>query len=783
MLDDRKRKLEYFSIKTNDILLKKIDFEYATNTVEEIYISDKKFFLTKVNFYDKNYTKIYDYKFDYNNPNYLPSKWSKAKDENGYFNNVTTNTTLLPFDSRFTGTIALANRETNPITIGYGSLSKITYPTGGFTTFTYEVPVKGYKEGVDTNFLNVYHRAIDRNDENLYEHLLNTKSLNEDGTKNSPTFLKDEKIEASISIVAEGGFTQGTYARIYAISESKQYKVYEFHFPQTPDNNAQQSFNEIVNLVIPKTGDDYIFKLVLTPHNTVRNGNRIDVRARLNIKSSIPIPQYYPSLRIKEIITYSDSATRTPNIKRYYYNSLDQIGKENSVLMSSFNHVNKTTNDSNCVREPIVYLNLSTSALNNTFVDDSRKIIYPIVTISYGGNNFKQGGKELHFRVNPGPANDLYFQAHENNGVTLNVEPPYAAVLSYDNGKLLKEKTISYDSVTRKFKTLKQIDYIHSAPETTHRMNNIKASNVQNISNDIRKYNFSFYELISKKNPITTIITTEYAEDSNVPIITTESYTYGKYVDRSSETEITDSKGKKKKVKYFYPDDVLNAYTLGFDRLSTSEFNDIYPLRRDFLHRINLIQQESYQIDGSTETLLSATRTLYHNQASGFPLPYVVETLKGEYNATNNDTLTPRIIYHDYDNKGNPIEVSKKDGTHIVYIWGYNQTQPIVKIENASYENLTTAQNTAINNAKLASNNDTDEATEAILRTKLNILRGAFPDAQVTTYTYDPLIGVTSITDPRGDTVYYEYDDFNRLKHVKDKDGHILSENEYNYKN
>jgi YD repeat-containing protein len=52
----------------------------------------------------------------------------------------------------------------------------------------------------------------------------------------------------------------------------------------------------------------------------------------------------------------------------------------------------------------------------------------------------------------------------------------------------------------------------------------------------------------------------------------------------------------------------------------------------------------------------------------------------------------------------------------------------------------------------------------------------------VTTYTYDPLIGVTSITDPKDYTVYYEYDDFNRLKQVKDADGKILSENEYNYK-
>ena len=56
-------------------------------------------------------------------------------------------------------------------------------------------------------------------------------------------------------------------------------------------------------------------------------------------------------------------------------------------------------------------------------------------------------------------------------------------------------------------------------------------------------------------------------------------------------------------------------------------------------------------------------------------------------------------------------------------------------------------------------------------------------NAQMSYYTYDPLIGVTSMTDPRGYTIYYEYDTFNRLKTVKDKQGNIISENEYNYKN
>ena len=119
------------------------------------------------------------------------------------------------------------------------------------------------------------------------------------------------------------------------------------------------------------------------------------------------------------------------------------------------------------------------------------------------------------------------------------------------------------------------------------------------------------------------------------------------------------------------------------------------------------------------------------------------------------------------------------------YVWGYNDTKIIAKIENYFTNSNYAPQIQKITNAQDASDFDYDASTstsETNLKTKLNILRGAFPESQVTTYTYDPLIGVTSITDPRGATIYYEYDDFNRLKHVKDKDGHILSENDYHYK-
>ncbi|HEY8935486.1 MAG TPA: hypothetical protein VIM65_09715, partial [Cyclobacteriaceae bacterium] len=56
-------------------------------------------------------------------------------------------------------------------------------------------------------------------------------------------------------------------------------------------------------------------------------------------------------------------------------------------------------------------------------------------------------------------------------------------------------------------------------------------------------------------------------------------------------------------------------------------------------------------------------------------------------------------------------------------------------------------------------------------------------EAQMTTYTYEPGIGITSISDQNSNTIYYEYDSFNRLSLVRDQDQKILKQYQYNYKN
>jgi YD repeat-containing protein len=146
-----------------------------------------------------------------------------------------------------------------------------------------------------------------------------------------------------------------------------------------------------------------------------------------------------------------------------------------------------------------------------------------------------------------------------------------------------------------------------------------------------------------------------------------------------------------------------------------------------------------------------------------------------------------KLSAYSYDSKGNVsfiqnIESETQVPPHTVtngptttIIWGYNDSQPIAKIENLASFPIS---QTLINDAKDKSNT----GTEAELIVALNAIRSSLPNAMVTTYTHIPLVGVSTMTDPKGDTITYTYDSFNRLKEVKDKNGNKLSENEYHYR-
>ncbi len=325
---------------------------------------------------------------------------------------------------------------------------------------------------------------------------------------------------------------------------------------------------------------------------------------------------------------------------------------------------------------------------------------------------------------------------------------------------------------------------------------------------DIVKY--SDYKIKSQWWHLDQTIDTTYNSYGTDPIAKTINYSYNTNSKnyQPSKVVVTTSDSKSIITKTLYPDDIKTATTLQDDSVITggtvNNLTAIHRLKDDDLHQMATpIQTEVYKDENedgiaNTDELISLQRTNFKEWGTNnLVVPNDVQSLKGVYHATSN-TLKDQLEYHRYNDFGNPVEVSQKDGAHIYYIWGYNNQYPIAKIENFTHDDALTVMS-LINAAENASDTDDDrtidiinsngsmnyQGDEGTLRQKLADIRAhtALNNAQITTYTYDPLIGVTSVTDPRGYTMYYEYDAFNRLKQIMDANGHVLSENEYHYRN
>jgi len=184
--------------------------------------------------------------------------------------------------------------------------------------------------------------------------------------------------------------------------------------------------------------------------------------------------------------------------------------------------------------------------------------------------------------------------------------------------------------------------------------------------------------------------------------------------------------------------------------------------------------------------LTSTTQIEFFNFDYTMVLPKKVKNSKGSHSLETKSTIDFR------DTNGNVKQYTIENGLTYVIVWGYKKSLPIAKISNATYTQV----NTWLDNEFDRdldyiiglSNADQDETSENTLRIWLDRLHRAVEDqngnkSQVETFTYDPLIGMTSATDVKGYTIFYEYDEFNRLKSVRDADGNMLSKNEYNYGN
>lgn len=260
-----------------------------------------------------------------------------------------------------------------------------------------------------------------------------------------------------------------------------------------------------------------------------------------------------------------------------------------------------------------------------------------------------------------------------------------------------------------------------------------------------------------------------YDLKNGININTTTNYTYSNVANHHHlKSEITTSSLVNDiETKYFYVADA-EMINQPFKAEILSNYLTGVPLDTQSFRAGVKISEQKTIYDKSTATgNLLLPKNIY---AAKFPnnLPTITTPDIGQ--------LEKKVTYDKYDDKGNIQQYTLESGISVTVIWGYSKTLPIAKIENATYAQVASA--LGITTAVLDTYNDSKLADISALRNNASLI-----NSLITTYTYTPLVGINSITDPKGDVITYLYDNFGRLQFVKDKSGNILSENEYHYKN
>ena len=172
--------------------------------------------------------------------------------------------------------------------------------------------------------------------------------------------------------------------------------------------------------------------------------------------------------------------------------------------------------------------------------------------------------------------------------------------------------------------------------------------------------------------------------------------------------------------------------------------------------------------------LLQKTITNYKNWGNNIFAPETVQLQTSQQ--INPET---RLTYYNYDAKGNPLHITKDGAAKISYLWSYNYQYPVAKIEGLTYDEVESAIGENTINTLAANSNPTKSEIEQIRSS----ITASGKMGMVSTYTYIPLIGMATATDPRGITTNYTYDSFNRLFLARNDDKNIVAKYSYGYQN
>lgn len=710
------------------------------------YVTPDRLKLQSVSTVDMSDNVISAYKLYYEQTP-LPAIDAKSKDHWGYYNKANNNT-LIPADK--SQGLPGGNREPNSQYTKAGILEKIEYPTGGYTTFEFENHTYSYFGGGSGEVKDPIYRTVDIG-KGIYTNQQNRGPKYDTIRLNLP-FDQHTRCNAilksccgNIATATAVNLSTGERRNISSTMTDLYFSAGQHMIVLHAEHAEETIYEEVVNVSIS--------------YDVIIDYTHIGTAS---------------GLRVKKITTYDGINHANDIIKTYTYNFGSDTLSSGYLCNKpkySYQYVAwKPVRNSDGTNRPNYPcpLTMRTSAPNNEIESGQGSVVYKEVLESIGSNSQNGSIRYIYKLDNNASGLNIYpFGPAPNVNITNGM---LAQQLTFDNtGKLVAETINEYD-------TYEKGNVRGWKPGYSEKGFNYTGASFEKFATNT--YDYKSAGVLLKKTT-----QKQYLGTGELSNVTEYAYDNLQHIQPTRIHKVT-SKMNDLWIYNKYPTD----YTIPSGALSAS-LQALKFMQDSNMHNA-MIEQYTQQIASGTTTTLSAAQVQYkiqavaNNQSAVMASAYKLSTpgpLSGFVPAyiLNNDLKRDNnyeqvLNFNLYDNTGNIQEQSKTNDINEVYIWGYNELYPVAKIIGSTYQAAVSYIDPAVIR---------NPQNDVQLRTELDKIRTGLKgtNALVSTYTYKPLVGVTSETDPSGKIMYYEYDNVGRLLLVKDQNGKILKHYSYQY--
>jgi RHS repeat-associated protein len=694
--------------------------------------------------------------------NVIPG-YTKALDYWGYYN-AAYNNSLIPQKG--------ANRVPSFDEASIGALSKITYPTGGVTKFEYEQNEYSFTSGGLVTGQQVVSE--------LHQYTIKSTL----GIGNVAFTVPDEAQYFIEYQCVKDPTNPNPNPNCNCPSLWTNNKKYVYPTAKLQPNVTYNTSNFISNSVIPEVTcyDDLIIVAKVTVYRPVGTNKK-----------------FGPGIRVKKTISAESATSTTPVVKEYFYNSISDPTRSSGGLNREPLFAGLATFP---IGSPPALQSYNFYRTENIVTIGSPYVIYEDVEERTNGTNKiiynYSSYRALYNDINTYP----YNQSFDPIGTTENYD--------FTRGLLLSKKI--YKGITNTIVSQTDYSYLfqkdggpgatlggYKSPSFFYEFL-VKAPDAMSGGNVNVGFG-KFYLTASgwlKKTGETTIVKDM---DGNNPMTTTINYTYEPSNPRHFQvvqTSTTKSDGAST--------EIINKYPLDYESVSPKQSFITDMIANNVVNPI--IEQQKWVNRGAVRTLVGTTlnyfKSLDVNTLQGytsgntnlFPKAKIIvpdkqytffsnqpidETTANTKLFTgytfDNSIYREKLRFENFDARNNLRQQIHLDSDNTAYLWGYKGIFLIAEIKNCT----TSALETALTSIGSSIAEIYDLENEATIQTKMLALRGALPGSLVTSYTYLPLIGVASETDPSGNKTRYVYDAFNRLKEIYNTNDKLVKSYKYEY--